>query len=307
MLKMFTYRKIAITTLLFFLALILYNYPENINYASVSGSDCKKIDVYLIDKNNLVGLTKVNSTSTNSQDKIEDIISYLTIGSGLELPEGFNAIIPKNTKLLNYSLNDGLLKLDFSKELLNVTLDNEEELIESLIYSLTTLDEVDRIMIFVEGDVLLKLPNSHQRLDLYLNRDYGINKVVDLTTFSDVKSVTVYYLNKIDEYYYVPVTYITDNSDSKIDIIVNSLKSNKFNNSNLLSHLNYQVELMNYEADEEEFLLNFNDVLLESVYDGELKEEIKYALAYSIFDTYDVKNVVFQVNSAKIDEFRLEK
>ena len=40
-----------------------------------------------------------------------------------------------------------------------------------------------------------------------------------------------------------------------IEIIVNSLKSNRINSSNLSSHLDYQVELMNYERIDDEFFL----------------------------------------------------
>ena len=64
---------------------------------------------------------------------------------------------------------------------------------------------------------------------------------------------------------------------------------------------------MNYERIDDEFFLNFSDSLLSSIYDGKLKEEVKYALSYSIFDTYNVENVVFLINSNKIDEFVLAK
>ena len=180
-------------------------------------------------------------------------------------------------------------------------------MIESIVYSLTSLPDIDNIMIFVENELLLELPNSHKKLDMYLNKSYGINKVIDICSIKNTQNVTVYYLSKNENYYYIPVTYITNDNSNKIEIIINSLKSNKFNNSNLLSHLDYQVELMNYEEDEDYFVLNFNNVLLDSVYDGKLKEEIKYAVSYSIIDTFNVENVVFQVNSQKIDEFILEK
>ena len=64
---------------------------------------------------------------------------------------------------------------------------------------------------------------------------------------------------------------------------------------------------MNYERIDDEFFLNFSDSLLSSIYDGKLKEEVKYALSYSIFDTYNVENVTFLINSNKIDELRLAK
>ncbi len=98
-----------------------------------------------------------------------------------------------------------------------------------------------------------------------------------------------------------------NSNEDAIDIIISYSKTNKFYNDNLSSHLDYQVKLMNYEAFENEIYLNFNEVLFDSVYDGKLKEEVKYALAYSIFDTLGVKNVVFAINSLEIDEFGLAK
>lgn len=303
MIKLFTFRKIAITTLLLLVAFLLYNYPEELN-EDVTLKDNTMINIYLVDFNGYVAMTKVAS-SLNFEDALYTIIDSLTIGND-NLPDGFSGVLPENTKLLSYSLDGDLLKVNFSKELLNVSIDTEEDMIESLVYSLTLLENVDKVMIFVEGDKLSELPNSHRRLGLYLDRNYGINKIVDISSLSSTKMVTVYYLDNSDSYY-IPVSYVVNDTQDKIQIIVNSLKTNKFNSSNLSSHLDYQVELMNYEATEEEFLLNFNDSLLNSVYDGELKEEVKYALSYSIYDTFGIESVVFEVNSNKIDEFVLAK
>lgn len=303
MIKLFTFRKIAISTLLLLVAILLYNYPEELN-EDVTIKDSTMINIYLVDFNGYVAMTKVAS-SLNFEDALYTIIDSLTIGND-NLPDGFSGVLPENTKLLSYSLDGDLLKVNFSKELLNVSIDTEEDMIESLVYSLTLLENVDKVMIFVEGDKLNELPNSHRRLDLYLDRNYGINKIVDISSLSSTKMVTVYYLDNSDSYY-IPVSYVVNDTQDKIQIIVNSLKTNKFNSSNLSSHLDYQVELMNYEATEEEFLLNFNDSLLDSIYDGELKEEVKYALSYSIYDTFGIESVVFEVNSNKIDEFVLAK
>ena len=303
MIKLFTFRKIAISTLLLLVAFLLYNYPEELN-EDVTIKDNTMINIYLVDFNGYVAMTKVAS-SLNFEDALYTIIDSLTIGND-NLPDGFSGVLPENTKLLSYSLDGDLLKVNFSEELLNVSIDTEEDMIESLVYSLTLLENVDKVMIFVEGDKLNELPNSHRRLDLYLDRNYGINKIVDISSLNSTKMVTVYYLDNSDSYY-IPVSYVVNDTQDKIQIIVNSLKTNKFNSSNLSSHLDYQVELMNYEATEEEFLLNFNDSLLDSIYDGELKEEVKYALSYSIYDTFGIESVVFEVNSNKIDEFVLAK
>lgn len=305
MLKRFSFRKFSIATLLLLLALILYNYPEEINQNVITQEEQEQIDIYLIDSNNFVAMTKITSSNKLKND-IEEIFASLKENNS-NLPYGFRGVLPSETKLIDYSLEDGLLKINFSKELLNVKAEDENKLIESLVFSLTTIDGVEKIMIFVEGERLLKLPNSHKELDLYLDRSYGINKVIDITSVNNTKMVTVYYSNQDRDKYYIPISYVVNDNSDKIEIIIRALKTNKFNGSNLSSHLDYQVDLMNYELTENEFFLNFNDVLLESVYEGELKEEVKYALSYSIFDTFGVENVVFEVNSSKIDEFRLAK
>lgn len=307
MLKQFTFERIAITTLLLLLAFLLYNYPEEIN-EEVKVNNDRKINIYLIDENDFIGMTEISSSSESINENIEELLNALIESSvsSNKLPKGFKAIIPENTRILEYSLEDGLLKINFSKEFLNVSKDKEEQMIEAIIYSLTTIKDVKKIMIFVEGDRLDELPNSKRKLDLYLDRSYGINKVYDISTFYDTKSVTVYHLTKNDDYYYIPITYVVNSDDSKVEIIINNLKSNKLNSSNLLTHLDYQVELMNYEENENSLSLNFNEVLLKSIYDGKLKEEIKYAISYSICDTLGIDNVVFRINSELIDEFRLE-
>ena len=303
MLKIFSVRKILITSLLLLVALILYSFPEQLE-SNIEDTKYNSINIYLIDSNNYVAMTSIISKDDNFDYKVKTIINGLTIGSD-NVPKGFSAIIPRNTRLLDYSLDKGLFKVNFSKEFMNIDLENEDKMIQSIVYSLTTLNGVEKVMIFVEGKILDKLPNSFKRLDTVLDRSYGINRVIDIDTFSGNHMVTVYYLG--DNYSYVPISYITNDDTDKIDIIVNSLKTNRFNSSNLSSHLDYQVELMNYERVDDDFFLNFSDALLDSVYDGKLKEEVKYALSYSIFDTFNAENVVFLINSNKIDELRLAK
>lgn len=301
MIKWFSVRKILITSLLLLVAIILYSFPEELN-EDVTEDKYDSINIYLIDSNNYVAMTSIISDGNSLDEKIRTIINGLTCGSS-NIPKGFNPIIPRDTRLIDYSLKDGLLKVNFSKEILNIDIDNEDKMIQSIVFSLTTLDEVERIMIFVEGETLNKLPNSFKRLDTILDRSYGINKVIDISKFSNTSMVTVYYLG--DNNSYIPISYISNDDSDKIEIIVNSLKTNRMNSSNLSSHLDYQVELMNYERVDDEFFLNFSDSLLNSVYDGKLKEEVKYALSYSILDTYGAENVVFLINSNKIDELRL--
>lgn len=298
MIKIFSFRKIVIASLLLLLACILYNYPDEINENVIKKESCNT-NIYLINSDDYVVMSNIN-VGKDMDKKVYTIFNTLIYGDG-EL----KGLIPVGTKLLDYSIDGEIIKLNFNRKFLDVSLYDEENMIVSLIYSFTSLESIKKIMIFVEGEKLDKLPKSNKDIGLYLDRSYGINKIVDINSIIDTKQVTVYYATIYD--YYVPVSYILNSDESKIDIIVDYSKTNKFYNDNLSSHLDYQVELIGYESLENEIYLNFNDVLFNSVYEGKLKEKVKYALSYSIFDTFDVESVVFAINSLEIDEFRLAK
>ena len=121
-----------------------------------------------------------------------------------------------------------------------------------------------------------------------------------------VKKDTILYKLDDNNNYYVPVSYVINEVDDKVDVVIENLKTNISMDGTLSSHLNYHVELMNYELDENIINMNFNNVLLDSVYDGKLKEEVKYAIFYSLRDTIGVEEVFFSVNSEEIEHFVLE-
>ncbi|MBQ8193176.1 MAG: GerMN domain-containing protein [Bacilli bacterium] len=303
MIKNMLLRRFCIASLLFLVAFVLYSYPKELNQNI--DTFFNKQNIYLIDLNNLVALTQVNiedDSSVNSM--IENTINCLTIDSSCDT-KNFNKIIPKDTKLLDYSVNENILKIDFSKEFFNVSKDNEEKMLESIIFSLTEIKGIDKIMIFIEGNLLSKLPHSSKKLDLYLDRSFGINKVYNITNIKDTSLVTVYYLDHNCSYF-VPVSYIT-NDDNKLEIIINNLKTNSYPIGNLSSMLDYQVELIDYVLEDEELTLNFNNILLNSVVNGSLTEEVKYAIYYSIKDSFGIDNVVFNINDKKIDYLGLAK
>ena len=270
MIKIFSVRKILIASLLLVVALILYSFPKELEQ-DIDNNDYDTLNIYLIDSNNYVAMTSVLSLVNDINDKVKMIIDSLTVGTS-EVKKGFLPIIPEGTKLIDFNIENDLIKINFSKEFLNISLENENKLIESIVFSLTSLEGIEKVMIFVEGKLLNELPNSHKKLDVYLDRSYGINKIIDINKISGNKMVTVYYLSQSDEVYFIPVSYVLEDNQESIQVIVESLRSNKMNSSYLSSHLDYQVELMNYEKIDEEFFLNFNDALLSSVYDGKLKE-----------------------------------
>lgn len=308
MIKKMAIKKFTIIALSFLILLIVYLFPkkhETYNFTTnVSYVVSEKMPIYLILNDSYVSRCNVLKTSDNLNDLIKEVIENLTIDSNnTNIPKGFKKVIPKNTKVKDISISDGLLKINFSKEVLNVGLENEEKMLEAIIYSLTEIKDVNKIMIFVEGELLKNLPNSKKILPNILDRSYGINKTYDISSFKDVTKVTTYYVSKNeDNIYYTPVTSLSNDKKEKIEIIIEKLKSNPTYNTNLVSYLTNEAKLLQYKILENSVNVSFNNEIL-SLDNKNIIEEIKYSVALSIKDTYMINETVFYVDGVLVDAF----
>lgn len=312
MLKNYAIKKIMLSSIALLILTILYFFPkENQSLqipSTINYKDSLQSAIYLVDKNDYVARTNIINNNEDVIDSIKYLISCLTINSNNEIyiPYGFSAIIPKNTKLNDLSLERGLLKLNFSKEFFDISLNEEEKMIESLVYTLTSLKEVKEIMIFVDNELLNKLPNSQKQLTTILDKSFGINKIYNIDNITNTTQVTTYYLSKSnDNYYYVPITTVSNEESEKVEIIIEQLKSKPITKTNLIGFLHANAELQDYEILSNSINLSFNNYLLDDIENETILEEVKYAIAYSINDTYGIDSVNYIIDNKKIDELVL--
>lgn len=262
--------------------------------------------LYLLDSNNYVARTSIKSSSKDPLEIAKDVISALTIDGKRSdiIPNGFRALIPSGTELLDISLTDNILTLNLSNEILSINALYEEKMIESLIYSITSIDGIDKIILKVEGIVLDKLPNSGKKLPSILDRSYGINKNYNLVNTTNIDSYTVYYVSKtIDSSYYVPITkYVNDDGEDKIKVIINELATSPIYEDNLMSFLNSNVSLIDYELKDDILNLNFSDSIFIDEGSSDILEEVIYTVALSFQDSYNVKDISISVENKEIYE-----
>lgn len=308
MLKRKALKKIFISLSCLGILFIIYLFPDKkqpIN--NISTKNKQDNFIYLIDNNKYTSRVSTVLTSTKIQDKIKEIINILTIGSNSYIRDGFKKVIPKNTKLLNVEIQNDLVKLNFSKEFYNVDIYNEEKMIEAIVYSLTSLDNIKYVSIYVEGEIFNKLPNSNKKINTVLDRSIGINKEYNIKNINGTTKTTIYYLSKYNDfYYYVPVTKIQNEDFSKIEIIIKELTSSNLLNTNLISYLNSNTELLSYNETDKSLFLNFNENILEDINTNNILEEVSYSINLSIKDNYDVNNVVYYVNDKVIGTFNIK-
>ena len=92
--------------------------------------------------------------------------------------------------------------------------------------------------------------------------------------------------------------YINDDRE-KVKIIIEELKSSYLSEVNLMSFLNSNVNLIDYNVENDIFFLNFDDYLFDN--NDKILEEVMYTISYSIFDNYDVNMVMFLVNGEEVN------
>ncbi len=306
MLKKFLIKRLILFTALIFSVFLIYLTPNKeyefkseLNYIDNS----EKSVIYLLDANNYVARTKVNIMNRKVEAKARELINILIKdGDGEEnIPSGFKSLISSDTKINSIKYENGLIKIDFSSELLDTKKEYEEKIIEAVVYTLTSIEEVDKVIIYVDGDILSKLPKTGINLPSTLDKSYGINKEYNLDSYKNIDKVTVYYVSKYnDEEYYVPVTkYVNDNRD-KIKIIIDSLASSNISNTNLMSYLNSNTVLLSSDLNDEALSLVFNQYIFNDLGTKNILEEVIYTISLSVEANYDIKEVSFNVNNEEI-------
>lgn len=308
MIKEFSVKKILKYTVLLLIVFLFYLFPEKekISLNEPVFEETSKIshDIYLIDKNNYISKTSVAVNSTNKEDLVEELIEVLIIDGKYEsrVPNGFSAILPVDTRILDKNIENNIVTLNFNNDFLDIKKEYEEKMIESIIYTITSIEGIDSVKINVDGKRLEKLPKTDKILDEVLTRDFGINKKYDVNTIDNISKVTIYYTSKNnnEDVYYIPVTKYINSNEEKIKIIVDELTSKISYESNLMSYLNYNAKLLDYSFDDNELDLNFNEYLFDSTQNQKVLEEVIYSISYSVMDNYEVSKINFYVNNKEI-------
>lgn len=306
MIKTKAIRKIFITTVTMFILLTVFSISymsdkEEVLRVNVEVNDKVQDtnDIYLLNKNNYLVKYEIMLDDDSTKDKVLKVLSYLMDVDNSIFSNELSGTIPKGVKILDVICGNQLVTVNFSKKLLEVSGDKEKQMISSIVYSLTDIDDIEGVSILVEGKKLNSYPNSKESLPNILNRNIGINKEYKINSRDNISSVVIYYMENIDdELYYVPVTkYLNDDRD-KIKIVVEELTTSYIYEENLMSFLNSKTKLIDYREENDTLILNFNEYLFDSK--DKVLEEVIYCLGYSVFDNYDVSMVMFEVNGQEV-------
>ena len=281
--------KIYITSLIIFVLFIISCFANNkiINDIKIE-YQTKISSIYLLDENNY--LLKVNiSVKDSISDNIPIIFNNLKENN--KHYSGLKGIIPANTKINNYIIDNKILIIDFNDSLFDVNNEFKEKIIESLVFSYLDLNEINGVKISIN-----EKPINNGEI---FTKNYGINKEYDITSYKDIKKVVLYYYEEMNNNkYYVPVTKYLNSPDDKIKIIIDNLKTNYLIKTNLMSYLNNRVNILKYEKTNNIVTISFANIL--DFDQDNIQEEVIYTLSNSIIDSNIATKVIFMQNDTII-------
>ena len=293
MLKKKAFNRIYQATILLFLVFSLYTLkgiskPQKIKEFKEKEETSS---IYTLNDNNYLSKTSIYvSKNVPLEDKIKEKLEVMIKenNKNILLPSYFNPILPKNTKINDVKIEDSLVKLYFSKELMDITEEQSETMIEAITYSITD-ENILGIEIYVEGEMLKYVPHTKKELPTILSKDFGINKTYEISSMEDIlKIVLFYYSENNGNYYETPVTKYINGKREKLEIILDDLEAIA-KGTNILTLMD-EIEILNYEITKDKITVN----LTRNLSDKEENIFIK-----SIFSNYNIKKVVILVNNQK--------
>ncbi len=292
MLKKKALNRIFITTIIFFVVFTIYSLIDIPVTEEIKKENKEELSsIYTLNDDGYISKTEVYvSKAISLEDKIKEKLEIMIEENNKNalLPSYFNPILPENTKIEEVIVEDSLVKIYFSKELLNITESQSEQMIEAIIYTITD-EEILGIEIYVDGSLLKYVPHTNKQLPAILTKDFGINKTYEISSNKDiVKLVMSYYGKENDEYYEIPVTKYLNDDREKIEIIIEELDNIKAN-TDLLT-LVENIKLLDYEINKNSLTINLNK---------DLSEEEETILLKSIFNNYDVEKIEILVQNEK--------
>lgn len=149
---------------------------------------------------------------------------------------GLLPVLPAGTEVIGITIEEGLCKIDFNENILSYNNElDEKAIVQSIVYTLTEFDSIERVQILLGGKTINKLTYG-TKIKSPLERK-NINLISDLGEESI--PVVVYYKSTVngEESFYIPVTKGINVIKADIKSVVLALLEGAPENTGLYSEI----------------------------------------------------------------------
>lgn len=238
-----------------------------------------------------------------------DCSAVESIFSGIQdkserLPSNTEGLIPSNSVLRDYQLNDEILTLNLSESFLYYRSSQEENLLSSLVWSMTELPDVSRVYIEIEGEQVNNL-NTGIDVGRGLTRAMGINLEVGASPMTDAQLMKLYFLtDDTEDGLLVPVTRLVPDDVDPFEYAVSALVRGPIG-ATYISVFNQQATLLEQPKIEDGILtLNFCSGLFYNQEQTQVSSQVIRQLVMTMteFDEIYEVSVVVEGSSRVFDD-----
>ena len=251
------------------------------------------LSIYMMSEDEL--LVPVSIEPGHETNEIEDIFNVLTTQPN-RLPVGVKSTLGPDVILHNYTLQNKTLTLNVSTEFLAYQQEHKRTLFESLVFTFTSIDGIEKLKFKVDGEPLdlttLALDN-----ETGLSQEMGINLHFDALTTAYMQPVTLYFYKVVNETeVLVPITHLIPNDENVIDYTIEHLKIGSLED-NYYTLLDTNVALLEPQTLENNILsLNFNDFIYSSYETSTISTALLEQLEKTFLALPEVKGISLRVN-----------
>lgn len=271
--------------------------PEASDSVRETQANMRKTIFYFVNEQNLlVPVTKdIPWVEGIGKAALENLVYTPEKGKELEA-RGLKPPLPAGTKVLGMTIRNGLAKVDFSREFLNLSdRSQEENAVKAVVYTLTEFPTVQRVHLMVEGKPLKKCPNGTV-LEDELKREM-IN-LEDEKTGSNKVPVTLYFRATSSDgafAYYVPVTRMVEKSDDLMKVALEELIKGPKKGMGLSSVIPADTKVLNVSQNGNEVIANFSREI--EGYGGgvEIEQALVNTIVLTLSEFPGVEKVTLQV------------
>ncbi len=194
---------------------------------------------------------------------------------------GLLPVLPAGTEVIGMSINEGLAKVNFNENLLSYETEiDEKAIIQSLVYTLTEFDTIDKVQLLVDGKKIKKFPHGTKVKDP-LQRE-NINLTIQLQ--GEEIPVIVYYkgtTNGMDSFF-VPITKGTNALKADIKSVLASLVEGVPEDTGLYSELPAGVVLNNVYVKDGVAYIDFSEEIKNMPGNKAHQQSMIYELGFTL-------------------------
>lgn len=247
-------------------------------------------------------LVKTEVEADNERSDVETVFELLRVGAPNTHPNT-DGLIPAGAVIRDYQLEGDVLTLNLSESFLYYRNSVEDDLLSSLVWSMTELPGIDRVNVKIEGETIRNL-NGKTDVGRGLTRAMGINVEVAAPMTVNHQMMLLYFFTDDSDGLLVPVTRLISQGVDPFEYAVSSLVQGPLGAS-YISVFNHRATLLEQPKLEDGIMtLNFCSGLFFNEDQTQVSSQVIKQLVMTMteFDAVHEVSVVVEGSSRVFDD-----